>query len=50
MEYQHGGDIYSQKISMDYSVSLNPLGLPEGVKNAVKEKRQPLQTAEKCVY
>ncbi len=42
MEYQHGGDIYSQKISMDYSVSLNPLGLPEGVKNAVKE------AAENC--
>ena len=24
--------------------------VPETVKNAVKEKRQPLQTAEKCVY
>ena len=36
MEYQHGGDIYSQRIEMDYSASLNPLGIPEGVKNAVR--------------
>ncbi len=32
MEYQHGGDIYSQTIWMDYSANINPLGLPEGVR------------------
>ncbi len=37
MEYQHGGDIYSQKVELDYSANLNPLGLPEGVKEAVRK-------------
>lgn len=36
MEYQHGGDIYSQEIEMDYSANLNPWGMPRGVKEAVK--------------
>lgn len=35
MEYQHGGDIYSQKVDMDYSANLSPLGLPAGVKRAL---------------
>ena len=30
MEYQHGGDIYSQDIQMDYSANINPLGMPGG--------------------
>ena len=34
MEYQHGGDIYTNQVELDYSANLNPLGLPEGVKNA----------------
>lgn len=36
MIYQHGGDIYSQRIRWDFSVNLNPLGMPMGVKEAVK--------------
>lgn len=32
MEYQHGGDIYSQSVTMDFSANINPLGLPEGVR------------------
>lgn len=32
MKYQHGGDIYSQEIQLDYSANINPFGLPEGVK------------------
>lgn len=35
MEYGHGGDIYSQNIKMDFSANINPLGLPEGVKEAL---------------
>ena len=31
-KYQHGGDIYSNKVSIDYSANINPLGLPQGVK------------------
>ena len=30
--YTHGGDIYSHPVRMDYSANINPLGLPEGVK------------------
>lgn len=35
MEYQHGGDIYTNCVTMDYSANINPLGLPEGVREAV---------------
>lgn len=34
MEYQHGGDIYTNQVEYDYSANLNPLGLPEGVRAA----------------
>lgn len=42
-KYEHGGDIYSQELSstgkpfVDYSANINPLGIPEGVKKAVKD-------------
>ena len=42
-EYVHGGDIYSLKELhgkteiLDFSVNINPLGLPEGVRQAVSE-------------
>lgn len=36
MEFYHGGDIYSQKILWDHSVNSNPLGAPEGVREAVR--------------
>ncbi|MEY8353785.1 histidinol-phosphate transaminase [Lachnospiraceae bacterium 54-53] len=35
MEYQHGGDIYTNCVTMDYSANINPLGLPPGVKEAL---------------
>lgn len=36
MIYQHGGDIYSNRgIRMDFSVNLNPLGMPDFVRQAV---------------
>lgn len=31
MEYQHGGDIYSNQVDMDYSANISPLGLPKKV-------------------
>ena len=31
MEYQHGGDVYSNQVDMDYSANISPLGLPETV-------------------
>lgn len=41
-KYEHGGDIYSQettvngKAFVDFSANINPLGLPLGVKEAIK--------------
>ena len=32
--YEHGGDIYGRKTELDFSVSTNPLGISEAVKNA----------------
>ncbi len=32
MEYQHGGDIYTNQVTMDYSANINPLGLRKVLK------------------
>ena len=36
-EYLHGGDIYSEGIDLDFSVSTNPFGAPDGVLEAMRE-------------
>ena len=46
-QYQHGGDIYSNKVSMDYSANINPLGLPQGVK---EELARCIKEQVCCVY
>lgn len=33
----HGGDIYRNCISLDYSVNINPLGMPASVEEALRE-------------
>lgn len=38
----HGGDIYRNKVKMDFSVNINPLGIPESVKAAL------IEAAEDC--
>lgn len=35
MDYQHGGDIYTNCVTVDYSANINPLGLPHKVKEAL---------------
>ena len=41
-KYEHGGDIYSQESTgdgkrfVDFSANINPIELPQGVKEAVK--------------
>lgn len=41
-KYQHGGDVYSDRLApngkafVDFSANINPLGLPNGVKVAIK--------------
>ncbi len=39
MELKHGGDIYSQenKNMLDFSANINPLGLPQAVKQAITD-------------
>lgn len=46
-KYQHGGDIYSNKVSIDYSANINPLGLPQGVK---EELARCIEGPVCCVY
>ena len=38
----HGGDIYSRNVSLDFSSNINPAGMPEEVKQAVRD------SAENC--
>lgn len=33
----HGGDIYRHEVRHDFSINLNPLGMPEGVKKRLRE-------------
>ena len=33
----HGGDVYGSDIAIDFSASINPLGIPQGVISAMKE-------------
>lgn len=34
-QYEHGGDIYGRDILYDFSANLNPLGMPQGVREAL---------------
>lgn len=41
MKQIHGGDIYGKQIQLDFSVNINPLGIPERVEEAIyKSVRQ----------
>ena len=41
MKQIHGGDIYDKQIQLDFSVNINPLGIPERVEEAIyKSVRQ----------
>ncbi len=33
----HGGDVYRSKVHMDFSVNINPLGMPDSVRNTLKK-------------
>lgn len=37
MDYVHGGDIYRNQVEYDFSVNINPLGMPKGSVKAAKE-------------
>ena len=36
-KYEHGGNIYDNKIKYDFSANINPFGMPENVKEALKD-------------
>lgn len=36
-KYDHGGDIYSRHVELDFSVNVNPLGMPQAAKLALAE-------------
>lgn len=33
----HGGDIYRNQVTLDFSVNINPLGMPESVRQALRD-------------
>lgn len=35
-KYTHGGEIYDKEIALDYSINVNPFGMPESVKQAIQ--------------
>lgn len=37
MEQIHGGDIYTNKVRLDFSVNINPLGMPKQVRRALHD-------------
>ncbi len=36
-KFDHGGDVYSRRVELDFSVNLNPLGMPAAVRLALAE-------------
>ena len=34
---RHGGDIYRNRVSLDFSININPLGIPAGVQKSLQE-------------
>ena len=34
MEYTHGGDVYRNRVKMDFSANIGPFGMPESVREA----------------
>ena len=35
--YRHGGDIYTQRVTLDFSVNVNPMGMPRAAQQAIAE-------------
>ncbi len=35
--YVHGGDVYKNRVTLDFSANVNPFGTPEAVKEAIRE-------------
>lgn len=42
--YEHGGDVFDKDVRLDFSVNLNPLGMPDAVKKAVASHMDEYQS------
>lgn len=40
----HGGNIYDKEVSLDFSVNINPLGMPDGVQDAILDNISGYET------
>ena len=51
MEYQHGGDVYSQEVALDFSANINPFGMPEAVRRVAAESlaRSDIYPDSRCM-
>ena len=51
MEKQiHGGNIYDKEVSLDFSVNINPLGMPDGVQEAILNDINGYETYPDIMY
>ncbi len=41
-DYGHGGDVYHNRVALDFSANVNPLGTPQAVMDAVAESAKQL--------
>ena len=37
----HGGDCYRNEVNMDFSINVNPLGIPEEIADAMQQSLKP---------
>ncbi|MGN1333207.1 MAG: pyridoxal phosphate-dependent aminotransferase [Lachnospiraceae bacterium] len=44
MQQRHGGDIYRNRVNLDFSVNINPLGIPKRVKDCLHEAVEACST------
>ena len=55
--YVHGGDVYRNRVTLDFSANVNPYGTPDPVKAAIRaaadcqlhRTRPPIQAAADCL-
>lgn len=44
MSHRHGGDIYRNQVQIDFSVNMNPLGIPDAVRKALYQGVEVVDT------
>lgn len=49
MRSDHGGDIYRNKVTYDFSVNVNPFGMPESCKRAIEDALSMASCYPDCI-